>query len=188
MKQLDAFLQLLCGRFDNAEQLETLRARGVTDFPFAEHVNTPCNDKISGLPADFDGVFVVEESTYTTNGKTHASPHLFLFTEEDGGVKLTSYDLPEGSDKSAFTYAAMDTVAYSSLRPSGKFTPAVYRERNGVWEGGSVSMFTPILKFTLLERFSPEVLEVSESMEMNGKRTFGYDEPILYRRKTEETK
>ena len=43
-------------------------------------------------------------------------------------------------------------------------------------------MFTPVLKFTLFERFSPEALEVSEQMEMNGRRTFGYDEPILYKR------
>ena len=42
--------------------------------------------------------------------------------------------------------------------------------------------FTPALKFTLFERFSSEMLEVSETMEMNGKRTFGYDVPILYRR------
>ncbi len=32
------------------------------------------------------------------------------------------------------------------------------------------------------ERFSEDCLEVSESMEMNGKRTFGYDDPIIYRR------
>ena len=43
-------------------------------------------------------------------------------------------------------------------------------------------MFTPVLKFKLFERFSEEMLEVSETMEMNGKRTFGYDEPIIYRR------
>ena len=43
-------------------------------------------------------------------------------------------------------------------------------------------MFSPVLKFNLFERFSPEVLEVTESMEVNGKRTFGYDEPILYKR------
>ena len=56
------------------------------------------------------------------------------------------------------------------------------RDRDGVWEGGSESMFTPTLKFKLFERFSDELLEVSEVMEMNGKRTFGYDQPILYRR------
>ena len=55
-------------------------------------------------------------------------------------------------------------------------------EKDGVWEGGSVSMFSPVLKFTLFERFSSQCLEVSESMEVNGKKTFGYDEPILYKR------
>ena len=68
------------------------------------------------------------------------------------------------------------------MKPSAKFTPALYHERDGVWEGGSESMFSPVLKFTLFERFSSEQLEVSESMEVNGKRTFGYDVPILYRR------
>ena len=111
---------------------------------------------------------MVEESYYTTNGNTHGSPHLFLFTEEPDGIRLTSYEIPEGCGK--------------SLKPSAKFTPALYVEKNGVWEGGSVSMFTPVLKFTLFERFSKDCLEVTESMEMNGKRTFGFDEPIRYKR------
>ena len=40
----------------------------------------------------------------------------------------------------------------------------------------------PVMKFKLWERFSGECLEVSESMEVNGKRTFGYDDPIIYKR------
>lgn len=38
------------------------------------------------------------------------------------------------------------------------------------------------MKLILWERFSDTCLEVSESMEMNGKKIFGYDEPILYNR------
>ena len=91
MSRLDEFLRLLCGRFDNTRQLEELRRSGGPALPLAEHVNTVCNDKIDGLPADFAGAFVLEESYYTTEGKTHASPHLFLFTEEGEAVKLTSY-------------------------------------------------------------------------------------------------
>ena len=97
-------------------------------------------------------------------------------------MKLTSYELPQGCDKAGFTFETMGEVEFGALQPSQKFTPAVYTCRGGVWEGGSTSMFTPALKFTLFERFSSEVLEVSETMEMNGKRTFGYDVPILYRR------
>ena len=182
MNQLQAFTDLLCGTFDNSAQLQA----GAPGLPLARHVNTVCNDKITGLPADFDGVFVVEESYYTTDGKTHASPHLFLFTlESDGAVKLTSYEVPAGCDKNTFTYDSMPVTAYESLQASEKFTPALYREKDGVWEGGSVSMFSPVLKFTLFERFSRDVLEVSETMEVNGKRTFGYDVPILYRRTVE---
>lgn len=44
-------------------------------------------------------------------------------------------------------------------------------------------MFTPTLKFTLHEVFSNDRLEVYETMEMNGKRTFGFDDPIIYKRK-----
>lgn len=43
-------------------------------------------------------------------------------------------------------------------------------------------MFSPVLKFTLFERFSAECLEVAESMEVNGKKTFGYNEAIIYKR------
>ncbi len=46
----------------------------------------------------------------------------------------------------------------------------------------SVSQFTPVMTFRLWERFSEACLEVSESMEVNGKRTFGYDVPIIYKR------
>ncbi|WP_295579609.1 hypothetical protein [uncultured Oscillibacter sp.] len=185
MEKLNGMLALLCGEFDNAEQYRRMQEQGETAFPFAEHRNTPCNDKIRGLPEGFSGVFVLEESYYTAGGKTHASPHLFLFTEEGDGVRLDSYELPAKAGE-PLTYASFEPVGFAALRVSAKFTPAVYRLRDGVWEGGSVSMFSPVLKFTLFERFSPEVLEVQETMEVNGRRTFGYDEPILYRRRAPE--
>ena len=55
MSRLDDFLSLLCGRFDNARQLEELKQAGGPALPLAEHVNTVCNDRIAGLPADFPG-------------------------------------------------------------------------------------------------------------------------------------
>ena len=91
-------------------------------------------------------------------------------------------NLPAGYDKDSFKHENLKPVDYAALKPSAKFTPALYTEKDGVWEGGSTSMFSPVLKFTLFERFSKDVLEVTESMEVNGKKTFGYDEPILYKR------
>ena len=181
MKQLQEFISILTGSFNNREQWESMKETN-PDFPFAEHVNTACNHKITGLPEDFAGVFMVEESYFTAKGNTHAAHHFFLFTEEENGVLLTSYEIPEGYDKSSFTYANLTEVSYSSLTCSERFTPALYTKKDGVWEGGSTSMFSPVLKFSLFERFSPECLEVTETMEVQGKQTFGYGVPILYKR------
>lgn len=182
MNTLDNFMKILTGDFDNREQIEELAKEGITDFPFSKHKNTICNDKIKNLPADFDGFFMVEESHYAMSGKENGLANLFLFTQEGDDVKLTSYEIPAGYEKNSFTYDKMGEVEFEELKPSAKFTPAVYTLKDGVWEGGSVSMFSPVLKFTLFERFSPEFLEVSESMEVNGRRTFGFDRPIIYKR------
>ena len=76
----------------------------------------------------------------------------------------------------------MKHVEYNDLKKSEKFTPAVYHEKDGIWEGGSTSQFSPVMIFKLWERFSDSCLEVSERIEVNGTRTFGYDVPIIYKR------
>ena len=159
----------MTGHFDNREQFTEMKSAGKL-FPYARHVNTVCNDKINNIPENFTGIFMVEESYYETDGKCHASPHLFLITDCDGGIMLSSYEIPAGEDKNTFSYASMKNVEYSDLKRSEKFTPALYQEKDGVWEGGSVSQFTPVMTFRLWERFSETCLEVSESMEVNGKK------------------
>lgn len=182
MNKLDEFVNLLVGKFNNKEQFEKMKEEG-KEYPYCEHLNNIFNDKIKNLPKDFKGVFIVEESYYTSNNNTHASPHIFLFElEGEKDVKLTSFEIPEVYDKVKFTYEELKEIDFNDLKESTKFVPAIYKENNGVWEGGSVSMFNPVLKFTLFEKFSDEVLEVEEKMEVNGKKTFGFDDPILYKR------
>ena len=117
MSKLSEFTGLLAGRFNNAEQFAAKQKSG-QPFPYAEHLNTVCNDKILHLPPDFAGVFMVEESYYTTDGKTHPAHHLFLFTEEEAGIRLTSYEVPVGYGKDSFTYANLRPVEYADLKPS----------------------------------------------------------------------
>ena len=104
------------------------------------------------LPKDFKGKFVVEESYYEINGKRHASPHLFLITEIEQGILLSSYEIPKGEDKNTFSYDSMKNVDYSKLEKSEKFNPALYHEKDGIWEGGSTSQFSPVMTFKLGER------------------------------------
>ena len=170
MMKLDNFVDMMTGHFNNKEQFDKLKKEGKA-YPYAEHINTICNEKILNLPKDFNGKFVVEESYYETNGKRHASPHLFLITEKEDGIVLYSYEIPEGEDKSTFSYDSMKNVDYTELKKSEKFTPALYHEKDGIWEGGSTSRFSPVMTFKLWEKFSDSCLEVSESMEVNGKKT-----------------
>ena len=165
MSKLTDFIKLMTGHFDNKEQFDKMQAEGKT-YPYAKHINTACNDKIKNLPENFNGTFVVEESYYKTDGKSHTSPHLFLISENNEGIVLSSYDIPNGEDKNTFSYDSMKAVDYSELN-----------------EGGSTSQFSPVMIFKLWERFSEDSLEVSEIIEVNGRRTFGYDDPIVYKRK-----
>ena len=72
MMKLDNFINMMTGHFNNKEQFDNMQREGKT-YPYAEHINTICNEKILNLPKDFNGKFVVEESYYETNGKRHAS-------------------------------------------------------------------------------------------------------------------
>ena len=152
MMKLDNFINMMTGHFNNKEQFDNMQREGKT-YPYAEHINTICNEKIMNLPKDFNGKFVVEESYYETNGKRHASPHLFLITEKEDGIVLYSYEIPEGEDKSTFSYDSMKNADYTELKKSEKFTPALYHEKDGIWEGGSVSQFSPVMTFRLWESF-----------------------------------
>ena len=106
--KLDNFIDMMTGHFDNKEQFDMMQKAGKS-YPYAEHVNTVCNDKIKNIPADFNGKFIVEESYYETNGKRHASPHLFLITEHEDGILLSSYEIP-GDDKNTFSASALSGI------------------------------------------------------------------------------
>ena len=61
--KIEKFVKLMTGHFDNKEQFTAMKEAGKI-YPYAQHVNTVCNDKIKNIPEDFTGVFIVEESYY----------------------------------------------------------------------------------------------------------------------------
>lgn len=69
--------------------------------------------------------------------------------EIEQGILLPSYEIPKGEDKNTFSYDSMKNVDYSKLEKSEKFTPALYHEKDGIWEGGSTSQFSPVMTFKL---------------------------------------
>lgn len=54
---LEMFMKLITGYFNNKEQFEEMQKAGKI-YPYAEHVNTVCNDKIKNLPVVFRESFL----------------------------------------------------------------------------------------------------------------------------------
>lgn len=182
MNKLESFISELCGIFNNDNQIKRELEVGELKHPKAKHINGVCNSKINNLPNDFEGYFVIEESYYEQGKFNNTLPHLFLFTiNEDNNIVLTSYELPEGVSKQDFRNDNSDLIMdYTELKISSKFTPMVYKDKNGVYEGISVSKFNSETEFTLKERIENGKMYVSEVFRKNGKITFGFVDPIIY--------
>lgn len=182
MKKLEQFIENLCGSFNNNGQIDRELAAGEVIHPKAKHINGVCNNKIKNLPKNFNGYFVIEESYYEQGKFTNILPHLFLFNlNEENEVVLTSYELPKGIGKEEFKNNNDNLIMdYNELEVSKKFTPMVYKENDGFFEGESVSNFTPETEFTLKEKIEDEKMYVSEVFRKNGKITFGFVDPIIY--------
>ena len=65
MMKLENFAGMMTGHFDNKDQFNKMQAEGKI-YPYAEHVNTICNDKINNI-----------ENIKSTE-QTFACPVLFL--------------------------------------------------------------------------------------------------------------
>lgn len=186
MQILETFVQNLCGEFNNYEQITEQAQDGIVTHPKASHKNGICNNKIKNLPKNFKGYFVIEESYYEQNCKKNALSHLFLFTlNKDNKVVLESYKIPEVlSIKDFRNNNANLRMDYRKLKKSENFNPIIYDydEENGVFTGESVSQFSPMTKFILKERIENDILYVSQVFYKGDKKTFGFEDPIIYKR------
>lgn len=184
MSKLKMFINELCGTFTNEEQIKQELESGKQIHPKAKHINGICNEKITNLPDNFDGYFVIEESYYEQGNFKNILPHLFLFTlNENNDVVLTSYEIPNNISKEEFRNDNENLIMdYNELIVSSKFTPMVYKEENGVYEGKSVSHFNEATEFTLKEKVEDGKMYVSEVFRKNGKITFGFIDPIIYQK------
>ena len=170
MDVLKVFVENLCGKFNNYDQINDELSKGEVLHPKASHINGVCNHKIKNLPEQ--------------GNRKNILPHLFLFTlNDDNKVVLESYELPKGVSQEEFRNDNEDLIMdYNKLAKSEKFTPMVYNEENGVFTGESTSMFSPVTKFILKERVENGMLYVSEVFYKGDKKTFGFEDPIVYKK------
>lgn len=186
MTEFEIFQSIITGIFDNKRQIEQEKKNGNLIHPEAMHRNAICNNKISNLPPDFSGIFVIEESYYTdlTTQKKTVLPHLFLFTEnKDAHVTLTSYEIPKEYSPADFTNINPSLhLDYKTLTPSKKFAPMTYEYQPESFYGQSFNELAPSLTLYLEETLTYQTLKVTEILKRGDRVVIGYDGPIIYER------
>ena len=187
MKEFELFKKVIVGNFNNLKQVEEEKNNGEVIHPICKHINGICNDKIMNLPADFNSIFVIEESYYTDTktDRTNILPHLFLFEEtESGQVRLVSYEIPKRISKKDFTNANQELeLDYNELEISSKFNPMTYTYKKGEgFYGRSLSDFGNGMTFLLDETLSENKFEVNEVLKREDRVIIGYESPIIYYR------
>lgn len=187
-KVFETFRSYITGDFDNSEQVTAEIKSGKQIHPLSIHVNRVADDKIRNRPDGMKGFFILEESYYLSEGKPiDRKPYLFLFEPEGTDqVRLTAYQFPGSISKEALRNDN-DTLFfdYNTLQRSPTFKGAIYD-----WNKADKSFSTRSpndlpggMRFTLIEHFTRDALEVMELLERDGKRITPYDTPILYKRR-----
>ena len=182
MTRLERFMDMLCGTFDNSQQCLLEDAAGKMIHPRARHIIGICNDRISNLPDDFDGCFVIEESYFDLGDRMIEKHYLFSYIEDgDGKIILKSYDIPEPLKREDLTNVNQNiTIDYMGLRMSPRFEPLFLEDFGDEFFGENVSNFSNDTLFKFSLRVKSNTFQVKELLERNGIKVVGYEEPIIY--------
>ncbi|MGG7144241.1 hypothetical protein ACQPVP_12360 [Clostridium nigeriense] len=183
MDKLEKFMDYICGRFNNENQVKEEKAvTGEVKSPVAEHIVGICNAKIKNLPEDFNGYFTIDETYYKHGDNKTALHHLFLYTlNKDNDIVLTSYELPNDVDYNDFINSNDKLIIdYSKLELSRKFNPITFEEKDGCFLAESESEFSPEVIFTAIEKVCDDKMYVTEIFRKNGVIISGSEEPIVY--------
>ena len=185
MTAYELFQEILVGDFDNRNQVEAEKIMGNQVHPFAVHVNRLFTHRVEGLPSNFEGCYILEESYYTyPNQAPTIKPHLFhIEAYTDGVAQLTPTQIPEHWDLKDVRNDNPDlTFDYSELKPIVWFKPALYYQYRGELHTNSPQDLGGGKRFSLIETLSKNRLQVMELMEENGVRLTPYATPIVYER------
>ena len=200
------------GEFDNSLQINNESKNG-TDWssvthPYAYHISDIMNQKITNIPDDMTGFFILEESYYTYhNQPTVASPFIFYFssvtpakkgivkankrgTEKEmssnyNNVMITNYQANGINITQLRNNNTRLKIDYSQLSLATDFTPSVYQyfDNNSSFYLNSVTVNTTTnTTFTLIETIAQYQLRVLEQVNIDGENIVPYNTPLIYDR------
>lgn len=177
----------ITGDFDNRPQLDRDRADGKPPHPYSRFVNRLADDKVRNRPANQSGFYVLEERYYVYPGQdTLVKPQLYFFEETASGtVKLHVLQWPDTkvtkqirNDNSGLQFD------YNTLTDLPAVTPTAFeRTYRGFYLNTHPNTAVPATGQLLLERtIGRDFLEVTEVVNLSGKRSALYSAPIVYKR------
>ena len=162
-RTIDLFETYITGDFTNQRQVEAEVKAGKQVHPLARHVNRRADAKIQNAPPR-DGFWLLEESYYEYPGKP---------------LEAKPENLPPVALKNGNANLRMN---FSDLKPSPTFKGALYQRRGDTFTTHAPNDLGNGMRFTLIETFTKDRLEVMELLEKNGQRLTPYDTPIVYDR------
>ena len=182
MSQLDRFMDMLCGIFDNTEQCRAEASAGNQIHPQAKHIIGICNDRIDHLPEEFPGYFVIEESYFDMGDRVIEKHYLFSYVEkEEGKILLTSYDVPDSIPRTDLTNGNQQLrLDFRELRISPRFQPMELVEDADGFFGENISQFSQDTLFHFSLKVRDGVFHAKELLMRNGTAIAGYEEPTIY--------
>lgn len=183
MSELELYLSYLTGDFDNQAQIAAEIKAGKQIHPYAKHVTRVVTARVDGIPADFKGVFVLEESYYKyPNQDTIVKPYIFKFeVDAQQQIVLHSIAIPDRIEKKTFRNDNPSwRLNFAELHNSPSFKPAAYTKTDRGFYIKAPNDLPGGVKFTLEETIGNGFLEVMELAEKDGKRLTPYDTPLMY--------
>ena len=98
MMKLDNFINMMTGHFNNKEQFDNMQREGKT-YPYAEHINTICNEKIIEPFLKILMVNLLLKKATMRQMVNAMLPHIFsLLQRKKMELWLYSYEIPEGEE------------------------------------------------------------------------------------------
>lgn len=180
------FKKILIGTFDNQEQVDMEIAKGEQLHPLAKHITDLLDPKISNIPKDFNGIFILEESYYHHVDESYQIKPLFFKITPSGplDIFLESIQAPD-----TFTPEEMVNsnealkFDYNELHAKELFGKALYENQGDHFLVDHHCDFGEGLHFQLTEKLMFHELQVMEKLSSNGTCITDYNTPIIYKRK-----
>jgi outer membrane protein len=144
--KLDNFINMMTGHFNNKEQFDNMQREGKT-YPYAEHINTICNEKILNLPKDFNGFATRNNVQRSKVALERAKLNL---DQQNLDVERTVFTAYSDASSAKESYEAAETTL-SARKLSFEYAKARY-------EVGLINVFDFNQAQTLLVNAQSEVL------------------------------